>query len=117
MTRSMFKFAGIFALALALSTAAEAHAKLNRAEPAVGSTVKSASQVTLEFSESIEAKFSGAEIRNGSGARVDKGSNASGNAMHVDVGDLAPGTYSVKWHVLSTDTHKTNGSFKFTVAK
>ena len=28
---------------------------------------------------------------------------------------LPPGTYTVIWHVTSVDTHKTKGSFKFTV--
>jgi len=29
---------------------------------------------------------------------------------------LAPGRYRVKWHVLSVDTHVTEGDFTFTVA-
>lgn len=28
---------------------------------------------------------------------------------------LGPGAYTVEWHVLSTDGHKTNGSYTFTV--
>jgi methionine-rich copper-binding protein CopC len=37
--------------------------------------------------------------------------------MHLSVGILAPGNYTVKWHVTSVDTHKTQGSFSFTVGK
>jgi hypothetical protein len=29
---------------------------------------------------------------------------------------LKPGVYTVTWHVVSVDTHKTQGSFNFTVA-
>jgi methionine-rich copper-binding protein CopC len=28
---------------------------------------------------------------------------------------LAPGAYTVEWHALSADGHKTNGAFTFTV--
>jgi methionine-rich copper-binding protein CopC len=37
--------------------------------------------------------------------------------MRVNVGSLAPGSYSVTWHALSVDTHKTQGSFSFRVGK
>jgi copper resistance protein C len=28
---------------------------------------------------------------------------------------LAPGVYQVQWHVISVDTHRTQGNFSFTV--
>ena len=99
------------------STTAHAHAFLDHASPAVGSTVASPGAVTLYFTEQLEPKFSGAEVHSASGARVDRGKSVSGNVMRISVGGLAPGSYSVTWHVLSVDTHKTQGSFSFTVAK
>ena len=100
------------------SMAAEAYATLDHASPAVGSTVStSPSQVTLYFTEQLEPKFSGAEVRKGAGNRVDRGVSVSGKVMRVSVGSLAAGTYTVTWHVLSVDTHKTQGSFSFTVGK
>ena len=33
----------------------------------------------------------------------------------VDVPDLHAGHYKVTWHVTSVDTHKTEGSFQFSV--
>ena len=37
--------------------------------------------------------------------------------LHVRLGRaLMPGVYVVNWHVVSVDTHKTSGSYKFTVA-
>ena len=71
----------------------------------------------LYFTEQLEPKFSGGEVRNAAGARVDKGKSISGNVMQLRVGALSRGTYSVTWHVLSVDTHKTQGNFSFTVAK
>jgi methionine-rich copper-binding protein CopC len=96
----------------------EAHAEPDRTDPTAGSTVSSSPKdVALYFTEEIEPKFSGAEIRNAAGTRVDTGADVSGKAMHLSIGALAPGTYSVSWHVTSVDTHKTHGSFSFTVGK
>ena len=37
--------------------------------------------------------------------------------IHVRLGHaLKPGTYTVSWHVLSVDTHRTEGSYRFTVS-
>jgi methionine-rich copper-binding protein CopC len=103
---------------LGASTEAQAHARLDHASPAVGSTVAgSPDAVTLYFSESLEPKFSGGEVRGPGGARVDRGSSVSGSVMRLSVGGLPPGRYSVTWHALSVDTHKTQGSFSFQVGK
>ena len=108
----------VTAMLLAVTTGANAHAQLDHAVPAVGSTVASSpGKVTLYFTEQLEPKFSGGEVRNAAGARVDTGKSVSGNVMQLRVGALSRGTYGVTWHVLSVDTHKTQGSFSFTVAK
>jgi copper resistance protein C len=110
--------AAVLALSLAGTTTAHAHAQLDHASPAVGSTVStSPGQVTLYFTQSLEPKFSGADVRRSSGARVDSGSSVSGNTIHVHVKGLGPGAYTVNWHALSVDTHKTQGSFTFRVGK
>ena len=97
-------------------SAASAHTMLRHASPAAGSTVASAPHdVTITFSEPIEPAFSGASVRNTSGQRVDTGAKSSGTTMQISVKPLPPGTYKVEWHVLSVDTHRTQGSFSFTV--
>jgi copper resistance protein C len=114
MTR--LKIIALAALMALAATGAEAHAQLDHAVPAVGSTVASSpGQVTLYFTESLEPKFSGGEVHNASGARVDRGASVSGKVMRLRVGALPAGSYSVKWHALSVDTHKTQGSFGFQV--
>ncbi len=106
------------AVLIACATAANAHALLDHAVPAVGSTVASSpSEVTLTFTEKLEPSFSGGEVRNVAGARVDHGAHVSGNIMGISVGALPAGAYHVTWHVLSVDTHKTQGSFGFNVGK
>jgi methionine-rich copper-binding protein CopC len=118
MIRSKLTAAALMIAALTAPTMVMAHANLDHVSPAVGSTVASSpDEVTLYFSEKIEPKFSGAEIRNAAGGRVDRGASASGNTLRIDVKTLPPGTYGVSWHVLSVDTHKTQGSFSFTVGK
>ena len=116
MTR--FRTFALAAILVGAANAADAHARLDHAAPAVGSTVAtSLSEVTLYFSEALEPKFSGGEVRNAAGARVDHGQSVSGKAMHLSVGGLGAGRYTVTWHVLSVDTHKTEGNFSFTVGK
>jgi|SRR5579863_3589359 len=104
-------------LALVVSTAVEAHAMLDHAEPRVGSTIQAApSQVVLFFNQNIEPAFSSVQVSDANGARVDQGKpQISAGTMRVGVKQLPPGTYRVRWHVLSVDTHTTEGSFSFHV--
>ena len=118
MAKSKREIAAVLLALTAGATMAQAHARLDHASPAVGSTVSSSpEQVTLYFTESLEPKFSGGEVRSSAGARVDGGSSASGNTLHISVKSLSPGAYTVNWHVLSVDTHKTQGSFSFHISK
>ena len=108
-------------LALLLGAgAAWGHAFLDHAEPRVGSTVKSPpSQVRAWFTQRLEPAFSSLEVFNHSGDRVDQGpakADAGNPAMlQVPLKRLGPGTYRVKWRVLSVDAHVTEGEFTFRV--
>jgi methionine-rich copper-binding protein CopC len=105
-------------LLLSGSLAASAHAFLDHANPRVGSTVRTAPrEVTLWFTQKLEPSFSSAQVTDGSGARVDQGARVSGMQMHVPVRALSPGTYRVRWKVLSVDTHTTEGNFTFRVGQ
>ena len=106
----------LLAMAFFGSVAAHAHAMLDHASPIVGSTVPTAREVALTFSQNLEAAFSSIQVTNANGARVDQGKpQVSGNTMRVGLKILSPGTYRVRWQALSVDTHKTEGSFTFTV--
>jgi copper resistance protein C len=113
-----FNFVALFLISVGFATTVQAHAMLDHASPPVGGTVGSSpGQVTLYFTQQLEPKFSGAEVRNVSGARVDRGKSVSGNVMRIGVGALPAGAYTVTWHVLSVDTHTTQGSFNFHVGR
>jgi methionine-rich copper-binding protein CopC len=100
-----------------LGSSAWAHAFLDRADPRVGSTVAAAPQeVSLSFTQNLEPAFSTMEVTGPSGQRVDEGKpRIEGNVMHVPLRADRPGTYRVKWRVLSVDTHTTEGAFSFQV--
>ena len=101
-------FFAVVLLMLMGGTAAHAHAFLDHANPRVGSTVRSSpGEVTLWFTQKLEPSFSSARVTNASGARVDQGARVDGMQIHVSVGSLSPGTYRVRWKVLSVDTHTT----------
>jgi copper resistance protein C len=111
------------ALALLLFAAgpAAAHAFLDHADPAVGSTVHGAPvELHLWYTQELEPAFTTVQVLDASGNQVDKGDK------HVDASDkaqliislqkLPPGTYKVIWRALSVDTHVTDGHFTFDVA-
>jgi copper resistance protein C len=99
------------------TTAAQAHAFLDHADPRVGSTVQTAPrELSLSFTQELEPAFSSVEVRDANGARVDQGKpRISADGMRVGLKPLPPGTYKVHWRALSVDTHTTEGSFTFQV--
>ena len=110
-----------FACASMIAPPAGAHAFLDHASPAVGSTVHTPpSQVKLRFTQKLEPAFSTAQVPDATGrvdradARVDDGDPT---VLMVSVPQLAPGRYRVSWRVLSVDTHVTEGDYSFDVAR
>ncbi len=106
---------------VAVSAPAFAHAHLKSATPAVNGTVATApTELDLKFSEGLNLKFTGVKVTGPAKAAVATGDAALGagddTTLVVPVSDtLAPGSYAVAWHALSTDGHKTSGTYKFTV--
>jgi hypothetical protein len=107
------------AMYVLFGSAAAAHAFLDEASPRVGSVVHAAPrEITLRFTQEIEPAFSGATITDASGQRVDEDKpSISGNVMRVPLRPVGAGRYRVTWQVLSVDTHRSEGSFSFTVDK
>lgn len=105
---------------IAFTGAAFAHAHLQAAVPAIDGTVAAApTELDLKFSEELNLKFTGVKVKG-----PDKKEVKTDGAMLMDgektlmvslPSGLPAGTYTVEWHALSQDGHKTNGSYKFTV--
>jgi copper resistance protein C len=110
------------ALALAaIAPLAAAHAFLDHASPRVGSEVHgSPAQVTLWFTQDLEAAFSSVRVTDSEGKQVDGGDGrvdpSDRTVLSISLPPLPPGTYRVGWRVLSVDTHVTEGDFTFVVA-
>jgi copper resistance protein C len=111
---------GIAPLLLVLATGpVQAHAFLDHADPRVGNKVASPPrEVTLWFTQKLEPAFSNVTVTNAAGERVDSGkARVSGSQMSVPLRGGGAGTYHVNWHVLSVDTHTTEGNFTFEVGQ
>ena len=104
-------------LALALAGPAFGHAHLSKSVPASGATVSAPQEIVLTFTEPLEPSFSTVELSDEAGhsIKTDK-AQIKDNVMRVPLRSLAAGRYTVKWHALSVDTHKSQGDFSFTVA-
>ena len=111
---------GFAVLAFVASAAPlHAHAFLDHAVPAVGSTVATApAALELDFTEGIEAAFSAVDVTAPSGVKLETNAleHPAANVLRLPLPRLAPGDYAVHWKVVSVDTHSTEGSFHFRVA-
>jgi copper resistance protein C len=108
------------ALAISAAPSAWAHAFLDHASPAVGSSVPASPPVvTLWFTQDLEPAFSGVSVTDEAGQRVDLGKaqipQGSPDELQIGLKPLTPGTYLVSWHVVSVDTHPTEGTFTFEI--
>lgn len=115
---TLTKRVAVAAVLLAFAGIAPAfgHAHLSKSIPAAGAAVSAPSEIVLAFTEPLEPAFSTIELRDRAGkpVKADK-VQVKDNVMRLPLKSLAAGTYTVKWRVLSVDTHKTEGNFTFTV--
>jgi copper transport protein len=106
---------------LAAGTPAGAHALLRESDPAAGASLDRAPRrVLLTFTERPELGLSSIHVLDSGGRQVERGQAAfvpgSPLDLAVGLGDLAEGTYTVSWRVVSRDDgHVTDGSFAFGV--
>lgn len=114
-------FVAVLFASLFVVQQAQAHAHLKASVPADKSeVVASPTQLTLKFTEDLEASFSGVELKDTKGTAVPTGkvtvdpSDKSSLIVPLDKA-LDTGKYQVDWHALSVDGHKTKGEYTFTV--
>ena len=120
MSNPACKFGMATLICLGLAGPAFGHADLKSATPAEGSTVAMPpTEVDLKFSEDLNLRFSGVTITGPNKTTVPVGEamlmDGNTTLMVPISGPLGAGTYTVVWHVLSADGHKTHGSYTFTL--
>ncbi len=104
------------------TSVAFAHAYPVQETPKAGAVLKvTPSIVSIIFTDDVNAHFSGIVVTTMNGQRVDNGATVRDQKNHsvLSAGiknTLPPGTCKVTWHALSTDGHRTQGSYKFTEA-
>ena len=107
--------------AVVTAPAAFAHAHLKNQYPAANAEVTASPQaLTLNFSEGIEPKFSGVTLTGAQQQSIKTGAvkrnEQDKTQMLVPLEQtLQPGNYTVDWHVVSVDGHKTRGTYTFSV--
>lgn len=118
--RLVWMGAAAIAALFTVNTAAWAHASLAQSEPKANATLDIApKQVHLQFTEPLEAKFSGIEVIDASGTtiRTDKATvePSKPTAMQLSLPILKPGVYKVRWGAVARDGHRAKGEYVFTV--
>jgi copper resistance protein C len=111
------------AVSIVLSAVAPAgaHAFLERADPRVGSTMKTPpTETRLWFTDDLDPQSSSVHVVDQAGQRVDKGDSRVDTSNHallrVSLRALTPGLYKVIWRVVSPDGQVSVGDFTFRIA-
>jgi copper transport protein len=107
-------------LVAAMATPAFAHATLEETSPAAGQVLDTApKEVTLKFSESVEASLGAIRVYDSRGGQIDIGDVSHPGGSQSQVGATLPelddDSYVVTWRVLSADAHPVRGAFTFQV--
>lgn len=110
----------LLSTALLCPVAAQAHAILVKSQPTKDETVVTApKQIDLWFNDPVRSEYKALAVIDSEGNRVDnhdvEQSLTNGANIYATVKDLAPGVYTVRYRVVSQDTHIVTGKFQFTV--
>ena len=99
-----------------------AHAIMVKSQPEVDSTTaESPKQVDVWFNDKVGSEYKALAVINSAGQRVDNKDATQEtfdqSHLYTTVTDLPPDTYTVRYRVVSMDTHIVTGKFKFTIKK
>ena len=104
---------------VSMAGTSSAHSFPEHEDPSAGATVAATpAQVTIKYDAPIEKLFDSLQVLDAAGQDKAAGApqvSADGHELSVSVAPLSPGEYTVKWRVVCTDTHHTEGSYSFTV--
>jgi copper resistance protein C len=105
---------------LILPGSAYAHAILVKAQPEKDSTVNEApKQIDIWFNDKVGSEYKALAVIDSNGNRVDNKDVDQElfdkSHMFATVKPLTPGTYTVRYRVVSIDTHIVTGKYQFSV--
>jgi hypothetical protein len=107
--------------ALFAASSVFAHAHLTSETPAADSSAAAPKELRLVFSEGVEASFSKVSLsKDGTEVAVKSIATEGTDKKTLVVTPAAPlaaGNYKVEWHVVSVDTHKSEGHYSFKVGQ
>jgi methionine-rich copper-binding protein CopC len=108
--------------ALALPEPADAHALLLRTSPPRRAVLHDPpKQIQLWFNERLEPAYSAVTVSTQAGSPVTIGKTVvegeDAKRLAVELPALAPGSYTVRFRVLSVDGHLAEDSFPFSVGR
>lgn len=106
---------GVLLAAALAASQASAHAHLVASEPPNNAMGAAPKAIALHFSEALMPKFSKVEVSMGDAAVPVKTEIAKDTMTAVPAAPFATGTYKVKWHAVTADSHSVDGTFSFMV--
>ena len=118
--------ASVLVAGVVIATPALAHPRLEAAQPADNAVISSTNRISFTFSEVLVPAVSGMDVpMTGMPGMPNHSMKMTGYKTSVSEDGktlvatfgrpLMAGTYSVQWHVVSSDTHRINGTLAFTV--
>jgi methionine-rich copper-binding protein CopC len=116
---SKYTFLAVVAGLLLGVSALQAHAKLEKTEPATDSTVQTPPKhVQLFFSEAPDVAVSKLAIKGPSDKVKLTGTHVMDKSLMAMVdGDMTDGLYTVEWQTAGDDGHQQKGEFSFTLKR
>ena len=117
--RTSMAVLALFAASL-IATSANAHPTLKSANPPAEGAASAPKELRLNFSEGVISKFSSVELKDQSGKKIatEKTVTDPKDKKQLVIAlkePLRAGSYTVKWNVVSDDTHRVNGTYSFKV--
>ena len=105
---------------MALPGAVWAHAILVKSQPEKDATIaESPKQIDLWFNDKVGSEYRALAVIDSNGNRVDNKDVdqelLDKSHMYATVKPLTPGTYTVRYRVVSADTHIVTGKYQFSV--
>jgi methionine-rich copper-binding protein CopC len=101
-------------------TSVLAHAIMVKSAPEQGATLKEVpTEIRVWFNEDVGEEYAALAVIASDGKRVDnkdgERDSSDRTLLRATLLDISPGSYLVRWRVLSADGHVVSGKYKFEV--